>query len=86
MGSVVSPRAQQPAQQTSISPSPATVPHQSPTTTGSNSNLIGVTATHVTAQQPQQQSQQQIPTTTTTAIMKEQPQQPMVSLNSLNFL
>lgn len=43
-------------------------------------NKLGVTTTQITAQQPQLQSQNhQIPTTTT-SIMKDQPQQPMVSL------
>lgn len=52
-----------------------------------------VVTTQITAQQPQQQgqqqnqqqsAQQQIPTTTSTSIiMKDQPQQPMVSFNQI---
>lgn len=84
LGGVVSPRAKQ--QKAANSPVPATVPQQSPNTATNvnqqQTNLIGITTTQITAQQPQQQTQQtnilQIPTTTT-QIMKEHHQQPMVS-------
>lgn len=89
LGAVVSPRAKS-QQKAANSPVPAAVPQPSPNTVSSNnpqlnqqpSNLVGITSTHITAQQPQQQPQQtnilQIPTTTTTQIMKEHHQQPMV--------
>jgi hypothetical protein len=88
LGGVVSPRAKQ--TKAANSPAPAAVPQQSPNaTSGLNqqqnqqqANLIGITTTQITAQQPQQQSQQtniqQIPSSTVQT-MKEQPQQPMVS-------
>lgn len=87
LGGVVSPRAKQ--QKVSNSPQPASVPQQSPNPSSSinhevnlqQTNLIGISTTQITAQQPQQQSQQtniqQAPTST--QIMKEHHQQPMVS-------
>lgn len=92
LGGVVSPRnSVKNQQQASSSPAPAAVPQPSPNqasasqntpTNQHQTNLIGVAATQITAQQPHQQQQQaniqQIPSSTAQT-MKEQPQQPMVS-------
>lgn len=94
LGGVVSPRAKQ-SQKASNSPAPAAVPQQSPNTTSSinqqsnqQTNLTGLAATQITAQQPLQQSQQiniqHIPSTIA-ATMKEQPQQPMVMASSHSY-
>lgn len=85
LGGVVSPRTQQTnQQQASVSPAPAAVPQPSPTAVQIQQQTQQQTTLNITAQQPQQQQQanlqQQIPTTIAQT-MKEQPQQPMVSVS-----
>lgn len=84
LGGVVSPRTQTNQQQASVSPAPAAVPQPSPTAVQIQQQTQQQTTLNITAQQPQQQQQanlqQQIPTTIAQT-MKEQPQQPMVSVS-----